>query len=194
LAIIGRVRVVRRSDAPVPSLGVEAAPSEQLFFHGHPSWRSMLAFHSKGLAAAVAAGVLAGLVSAAAEGSVSVSWVVLGVLAVFAAVILGGLLRRRRTTYTITSQRLTIQLGLISRELHEARLERVQNVSWRQSMLERLLGVGTVDFDTAGGAAFDFSFRGVADPHGIVRTVDQALRAQAAQPGGHGSYVRPGGL
>ena len=42
-------------------------------------------------------------------------------------------------------------------------------------MLERLLGIGTVDFDTAAGAAYDFSFHGVEDPRRIVRTVDAAL-------------------
>jgi uncharacterized membrane protein YdbT with pleckstrin-like domain len=157
---------------------VDTAPSEQILFHGHPSWLSMLAFHVKGLLAAVAAGVLAGLITSALSGSVNVLWVVAAVMAVFVFVIARGSVRRKRTTYTITTERLTIQLGLMSRELHETRLERVQNVSSRQSVLERLLGVGTVVFDTAGGAAFDFSFRGVANPRRIVRTVDHALREQ----------------
>ena len=139
----------------------------------------MLAFHAKGMLAAIGAGVLAGLVSAAVDGPVSVLWVVVAVLAVFAAGAAAGYVRRRRTTYTITSERLTIRLGLVARELHETRLDRVQNVSSRQSVLERVLGIGTVDFDTAGGAAFDFRFTGVADPQGIVRTVDRALRERA---------------
>jgi uncharacterized membrane protein YdbT with pleckstrin-like domain len=155
---------------------VDTDPSEQILFHGHPSWLSMLGFHVKGLLAAVAAGVLAGLITSALSGSVNVLWVVVAVMAVFVLVIARGSIRRKRTTYTITSERLTIQLGLMSRELHETRLDRVQNVSSRQSVLERLLGVGTVVFDTAGGAAFDFSFHGVAHPRGIVRTVDHALR------------------
>jgi uncharacterized membrane protein YdbT with pleckstrin-like domain len=157
---------------------VHTPPSEQILFHGHPSWLSMLSFHVKGVVAAIAAGVLAGLLSAAVSGAVAILWVVLAVLAVFAFVITRGIVRRKRTTYTITSERLTIRLGLVSRELHETRLDRVQNVSLRQSVLERLLGVGTVDFDTAGGAAFDFSFRGVAHPRRIARTVDHALRGQ----------------
>ncbi len=143
----------------------------------------MLGFHLKGLVAAIIAGVVAGLTSAAVSGPVSVPWVVVAVVVVFAAVITGGLVRRRRTTYTITDQRLTIQLGLMSRDLHETRLDRVQNVASRQSLLQRLLGVGTVYFDTAGGAAFDFSFRGVAHPHRLVRTVDQALRQRTAEQG-----------
>ncbi|MBV9605209.1 MAG: PH domain-containing protein [Solirubrobacterales bacterium] len=151
-------------------------PGEQVFFHGHPSWRSMLAFYLRGLIVAILAGVIAGLVTRLAGKAVDVLWVALAVLVVFLVVLARGLIRRIATTYTITNRRLTIRSGLLSRELHECRLERVQNVSSRQRLLERLLGVGTVDFDTAAGAAYDFSFRGVDDPGGIVRTVDAALQ------------------
>jgi uncharacterized membrane protein YdbT with pleckstrin-like domain len=157
-------------------------PGEQLLFHGHPSWRSMLDLHLKGLLVAIVAGVIAGLASAVADGSVQVPWVVGTVLAVLAVAVLVAFIRRKATRYTITSQRLTIRLGLLSRELHETRLERVQNVSTNQSLLDRLLGIGTVDFDTAGGAGFDFAFRGVANPESIVRTVDRALREAGQAP------------
>jgi uncharacterized membrane protein YdbT with pleckstrin-like domain len=154
---------------------VDPEPGEEIFFHGHPSWRSMLAFYVRGLLVAVVAGVLAGVVSRATGRSVDVAWVGAAVLVVFVLVLVWGLLRRLATTYTITNRRLTIDIGILSRELHETRLERVQNVNSRQHLLERLLGVGTVDFDTAGGAAYDFKFRGVDNPRQIVRTVDRAL-------------------
>lgn len=136
----------------------------------------MLGFHAKGFLLAVAAGALAGVLSALAAGHVVAGWVILAVLLVFVVVITQGALRLRRTTYTITSRRLTIELGLLGREVHETRLEQIQNVNSSQSLLERALGVGDVSFDTAGGAAFDFSFRGVAHPRQIVRMVDDALR------------------
>ena len=154
---------------------MDPEPGEQVFFHGHPSWRSMLAFYIRGLAVAIVAGVIAGLVTRAANGSVDAVWVTPAVLVVFVVVLVWGLIRRIATTYTITNRRLTIRSGLLSRELHECRLERVQNVNSRQRVLERLLGIGTVDFDTAAGAAYDFSFRGVEDPGGIIRTVNAAL-------------------
>ena len=136
----------------------------------------MLAFYARGLILAVLAGAIAGLVTRLSGSSVDVLWVAVAVLVVFVVVAAWGLLRRLATTYTITNRRLTIHVGLLSSELHETRLERVQNVRARQRVLERLLGVGTVDFDTAAGAAYDFSFRGVAHPRGIVRTVDAALQ------------------
>ncbi len=76
-----------------------------------------------------------------------------------------------RPRTTITEKRLTIDRGLLSWDLHETRLVRVQNVNSSQTLLERTLGIGTVDFDTAGSAEYDFAFRSVARPHRIVRTV-----------------------
>jgi uncharacterized membrane protein YdbT with pleckstrin-like domain len=154
---------------------VDPEPGEEVFFHGHPSWRSMLAFYVRGLLTAIVAGVIAGVVTRLSGGAVQAGWVGAAVLVIFLIVLLWGLIRRITTTYTITNRRLTIRSGLLSREMHETRLERVQNVNSRQRLLERLLRVGTVDFDTAGGAAYDFRFRGVDDPARIVRTVDKAL-------------------
>jgi uncharacterized membrane protein YdbT with pleckstrin-like domain len=156
---------------------------EEEFFHGHPSWRSILDFYLKGLVFIVIAGVLAGLITRVAGHKVSIPIVAVVVAAGLVLVLGIGFLRRLRTTYTITSRRLTIHIGLLSREMHECRLERVQNVNATQSVFERLLRIGTVDFDTAAGAEFDFKFRGVETPQQIVRTVDQALQQlQEAQP------------
>jgi uncharacterized membrane protein YdbT with pleckstrin-like domain len=135
----------------------------------------MLVFYLRGLLVAVLAGVIVGLVTRIAHGSVEVAWVAPAVLVVFVVVLVWGLIRRITTTYTITNRRLTIRSGLLSTELHECRLERVQNVNTHQRPLERLLGIGKVDFDTAASAAYDFSFHGVEDPRGIVRTVNAAL-------------------
>lgn len=139
----------------------------------------MFGFHLRNLVWAIGVGVAAGLLSAAVLGRVSALWVVAGVLVVFAFGLGRGQIRRRRTTYTITDRRLRIEVGLLARDVHETRLEQVQNVRSSQSALERLLGIGTVTFDTAGGAAFDFSFRGVAEPRHIAQTVDHVLHERA---------------
>lgn len=142
----------------------------------------MAGFYLKGLAGGLLAGVLAGLITRIAAHHVQIGWVVVAVLAVLLAAIATGLLRRIQTTYSITNRRLTIEIGLLSRDLHQTRLERIQNVNARQSVLERMLRVGTVDFDTAGEAQFDFAFRGVEHPRQIVRTVDRALHELRGGP------------
>jgi uncharacterized membrane protein YdbT with pleckstrin-like domain len=156
---------------------VDAEPGEEIFFHGHPSWRSLAAFYAKGLMAALLAGVIAGVATRIAANHVQVGWVIVAVVVVFLVLVLIGQIRRIQTTYSITNQRLTIQTGILSRDVHQTRLERIQNVNSSQSLFERLLRIGTVEFDTAGETQFDFAFRGVGNPGQIVRTVDRALHA-----------------
>lgn len=159
----------------IASGAMDVEPGETILFHGHPSWLSLLGFHLRGLILALAAGVAAGLATRIAAGHVEIGWVVLAVLVVFAVLAAIGQLRRMQTTYAITSRRLIIERGLLSRELHQTRLERIQNVGAHQSLGERTLGIGTVEFDTAADAGYDFAFAAVADPRGIVQIVDRAL-------------------
>ncbi len=156
---------------------MDPEPGEEIFFHGHPSWRSLGLFYAKGLLAALVAGIIAGVVTRVASHHVQAGWVTVAVVVVFLALLIIGQLRRIGTTYSITNQRLAIQTGILSRDVHQTRLERIQNVNSSQSLFERLLRIGTVEFDTAGETQFDFAFRGVGNPSGIVRTVDRALHA-----------------
>jgi len=146
---------------------MDLADNEHVLFEGHPSWRSILGFYMVGLVFAAIAGAVAFLVAGAGGAAI-------GFVAILAVVILVGLLRRIGTTYTITNRRLHIKRGIVARRTQEASLHRVQNVNTNQSVLQRVLQVGTVDFDTAGSGDFDFTFAGVAQPEDVVRAVDRA--------------------
>lgn len=175
-------------------MALELHPNEHVIFDGHPSWRGTLSFYARGiLGAAVGAGVAA-LVTVVGSGfSAGTTILVFAVLT--ALVILVGFLFRMTTTYTITNQRLTIRRGILARHLQQTRVERVQNVNVDQSVIDRIMRVGQVDFDTAGTDDSDFTFRGVASPDGVVRAVDAAHRErEAAIRGESGGGDLPGGV
>ena len=161
---------------------METGTGEHIIFEGHPSWRSILGFYIKGLLVVAVAGGVAYLID---DGLTPVV-----VVAVLVLVILIGFIKRIATTYTITNQRLRIRRGIIARKVQQTRLERVQNVNTEQSVLERVLQVGTVDFDTAGTTDSDFSFRGVSQPEKVVAAVDEAHREHAADPQGLGAQAQ----
>jgi uncharacterized membrane protein YdbT with pleckstrin-like domain len=148
---------------------------ESIIFEGHPSWRSTLTFYFKGLL--IVAGVTAFGLLLTDIGVVA--WVLIGL----AVVIVAGLIKRVTTVYTITNQRLRIKRGLIARKVQQTRIDRVQNVNTDQSVIERILQVGTVDFDTAGTDDSEFKFAGVSQPERVVAAVE---RAQADMPRGAG--------
>jgi uncharacterized membrane protein YdbT with pleckstrin-like domain len=150
---------------------MDTEQNEQIIYEGRPSWRSILGFYIVGLIGVAVAGGIAFLVSggglAAAVGA-----------GAFVLLLLVGWLKRISTRYSITDRRLRIQRGIVARNVEEARVERVQNVTVKQGVLERILQVGTVDFDTASNRADDtFQFRGIADPGEITRLVDRAHEA-----------------
>jgi uncharacterized membrane protein YdbT with pleckstrin-like domain len=156
------------------------APGEQVMFEGHPSWRSIIAFYVKGLLAVLAAAFVVGIVTNVTDDETNARLVTLVAVIGVAIVVLAGFIKRITTHYTITNRRLHIKRGIIAREIQETRLERVQNVNYNQSLLQRLLQVGDVDFDTAAGDDYNFIFAGVADPDEVVERVDRATHTASA--------------
>jgi uncharacterized membrane protein YdbT with pleckstrin-like domain len=159
-------------------MSLNISPGEQVIFQGHPSWRAILGFYLKGILIAAIVGALAKLFGS------SSGTVFLIVLVVIVLTVLIGFVKRVATTYTITDRRLNIKRGIISREVQETRLERVQNVNYRQSVYQRIMQIGDVDFDTAATDDYNFVFAGVADPADVVHRVDQATGADSG--GAHG--------
>jgi len=149
---------------------MELQPGEQVVFEGHPSWRALLGFYAGGIAAALGIAVVIGLVSSVWLALLAGAVLVAGVLAY-------GLFKRQATTYMVSSQRLYIRRGMLSKRIQQTRIDRVQNVNTEQSLRDRLLRVGTVDFDTAGSDDSEFRFVGIAEPGKIVRAVDRAQRS-----------------
>jgi uncharacterized membrane protein YdbT with pleckstrin-like domain len=169
----------------LPAVSLNLSPGEQVIFQGHPSWRAILGFYLKGIVIAAVIGFIVKLIGA---GSATVFLVVLVLIAL---AVLVGFVKRVATTYTITNRRLNIKRGIVSREIQETRLERVQNVNYRQTVYQRLMQIGDVDFDTAATDDYNFVFVGVADPAGVVHSVDQATGTNAAGTHGLGEAQPP---
>jgi uncharacterized membrane protein YdbT with pleckstrin-like domain len=146
---------------------VDLQPGENVIYQGHPSWRAIIGFYLKGILVALAVGVIVTLIDSTGLG-------LLAFAAIVAITILSGFVKRVATVYTITNRRLNIKRGIIARKVQETRLQRVQNVNYTQSVYERIMQVGNVDFDTAGTDDSDFVFVGVAQPEEVVQQVEQA--------------------
>jgi uncharacterized membrane protein YdbT with pleckstrin-like domain len=158
---------------------MELRANENELYAGRPSWRALLTFYAGGVGLAVVVLLILGLLA----GEWGLAAAIATALVALTLVI--GYLRRVSTKYLITSQRLRISRGIVRRHVQETRLERVQNVNYQQSMLDRVLGVGTVDFDTAGSDDSEFRFEWVDGPEQVVSAVDHAIeeaRAEAANP------------
>jgi uncharacterized membrane protein YdbT with pleckstrin-like domain len=148
---------------------MDLEPGEHIIFQGHPSWRSILGFYLKGL---VIVAVAAAIAYVAADSGLAVG---VGLL-LLAIVLVAGYVKRLFTTYTISDHRLHIRRGIIARAEQQTLINRVQNVNTHQSVLQRFLMIGNVNFDTAANDDFDFEFAGVGRPAEVVEAVHRAQR------------------
>jgi uncharacterized membrane protein YdbT with pleckstrin-like domain len=168
------------------------APGEQVMFEGHPSWRSIVGFYIKGLLLVTIVCFVVAIVTNIADDEVDAGLVTLVAVIGAGVVVVAGLIKRISTSYTITNRRLHIKRGIIAREIQETRLERVQNVNYNQSLLQRILQVGDVDFDTAAGDDYNFVFAGVAQPDEVVERVDRATHPTGSGLGEEPTSPQPG--
>jgi uncharacterized membrane protein YdbT with pleckstrin-like domain len=157
---------------------VDLHPGEEIVFEGHPSWRALLSYYCSAVGGAIVIGVIVALIASVAVG------VLVGVVLI-AAALLYGFVKRMATVYMVSTQRLYIRRGILSKRIQQTRIDRVQNVNTDQSLFDRILHVGKVDFDTAGTDDSDFVFTGISSPDSVVAAVDRAQRdaATTAQSG-----------
>ncbi|WP_049929199.1 PH domain-containing protein [Halopiger goleimassiliensis] len=84
------------------------------------------------------------------------------------------------TRYVITSTELYKKRGVISRDVTQFRLERVQNTSLNQSMLGRALGYGDLTVFTAGSGDPELTFEHVPRPERASSILSDQLAAVAS--------------
>ena len=164
---------------------MDLQPGEKEIYEGHPSWRAILGFYLKGIAAGAVAGAIVYFADSTATG-------LLGFAAIAAITILAGFVKRVATVYTITDRRLTIKRGIVARKVQETRLQRVQNVNYDQGVYERIMQIGDVEFTTAGTEESNFVFAGVAQPEQVVEQVDRATHIVTGLEGSPEAGSRPG--
>ncbi|PSP85308.1 hypothetical protein BRC96_02865 [Halobacteriales archaeon QS_6_64_34] len=97
------------------------------------------------------------------------------------ALVVGGfaLARYYRFTYEIEGDTLRVESGVFARQSREIPLGRIQNVDARQGILNRLLGLSVVAFETAGGAATEATLDAVdgAEAERLRRLVQRRGKA-----------------
>ena len=123
---------------------------EHLVLRLHPHWKTLirpLLVAVLVVAVALVAEVLIPSGSAAGVGRLVVGAVAILVLMVWLIV---PLLRWRTTTYELTTRRLRMRNGIVTRHGRDIPLARINDVSFEKGLLDRLFGSGRLVVESAG--------------------------------------------
>jgi uncharacterized membrane protein YdbT with pleckstrin-like domain len=99
-----------------------------------------------------------------------------GLLMVAAAAAILGLvhLRRRYTTWSLTSDRLIERSGLLASRRREMELADVRSIEVDRSLTQRILGLGNVSIASAASADFMIRMQDIPDPERVAEMLRQA--------------------
>jgi len=107
----------------------------------------------------------------------AVGYLGMAAIIVGAAWVLVDLTKWRTTYFVVTSHRLIYRQGVVSRDGVEIPLERVNNVNFGQSVLERMLGVGDLLIES-GGQDGQQTFSDIAQPERVQNIIHSTIQAR----------------
>lgn len=149
---------------------------EEIIVDLRPHW-----FFLFGSSAALVGALALGIWAASADDPPE--WLVFPVAALAVVALLFFLVRLAQwitTDFVLTTDRLIYRKGIVSRTGREIPLERINDVSFSQSLFQRMLRAGDLLVES-GGERGQSSFGHFADPQGIQNEIHRAIEAAAAR-------------
>ncbi len=103
-------------------------------------------------------------------------WIILGVILlpvlVGLFILIFILIEIQCTSYELTSRRIIIRKGLISKNQNEIWIKDMRAVNFVQSVWQRIIGVGDIAIGTAASAGTEINIMGIADPADVVSKIN----------------------
>lgn len=123
---------------------------EHLVLRLHPHWKTLI--RPVLVAVLVVAVALIAEVLIPSNSAAAVERLVVAAVAILAAMLwlIVPVLRWRTTTYELTTRRLRVRSGIVTRHGRDIPLARINDVSFEKGLLDRLLGSGRLVVESAG--------------------------------------------
>jgi uncharacterized membrane protein YdbT with pleckstrin-like domain len=123
-------------------------PGEQIAFDLHPHWWYFAPLATIALAIVAAAVAATVLLTGQTQ-----TYTLIGiglVTAIWLVALLAKVAQWRTTHFVLTNDRLIVRSGVLSKQGREIPLERVNDLTYHQSLFERLVGAGDLMIESAG--------------------------------------------
>ena len=170
------------------------ADDEDVVRHLHPHWLTLVGPVVRLLIVVGGTSFAAALVPTGRhQGTLRLLVLALAVL-LLAISVAAPLLRWRTTHYVLTTSRLLVRQGVLVRRGRDVGLSRITDVSFRQSLWERLLNFGTLTVESAGEGP-GVVLRRVQDPDGVAQELHCLMSDVGYGPApasANGSAYEPG--
>jgi uncharacterized membrane protein YdbT with pleckstrin-like domain len=154
------------------------AEDEEIVRHLHPHWLTVFWPVVWFLVIVGAASFGAALIPAGQQqGLLRLALLALAVVLLLVVVVVP-LLRWRTTHYVITTHRLLFREGILSRHGRDIGLSRITDVSYTQSLWERIINSGTLTIESAGDSGATV-LKQIPDSDGVQQLLNHMIEEDA---------------
>jgi len=147
------------------------APGEEVVSEANPHWSLLVPRIFLALVVEAACVAVAVLWRSA---PLFVGWVLLGIGLLALVAVAAKLLSWRSTDLVITTRRVVYRTGVLHRLGREIPLGRIQDVTYHQTLLERVLGAGSLTIESAGEAGRE-PFPDIRRPAQVQSLINQLI-------------------
>ena len=149
-----------------------------MHYESRPTWRYQWSA-MMGIVGMLAAAALAALYGPTYLGArvTQLALAAAGALALYLLLLM--FYRHLAWRYLVDDHNIESYQGVLARHVHSIRIEDVRNVNVSQSVVQRLFGVGDVEFSSAAGGDVEVIFFGISDP---MRLKELVQRLQGGSP------------
>ncbi|WP_374970797.1 PH domain-containing protein [Terrabacter sp. BE26] len=151
----------------------------------HPHWLTVVVPTILGLVLAAAC-VWIAVVTPDDETGNRIQWVAVAVLLVIAVpAVVVPYLRWRTTHYVVTSHRVMVRRGILTKVGKDITLSKITDVSFQQTVLDRLIGSGSLHIESAGDSA-DEDLSSIPHSNDVQQLVNRLIDEDDLRRRGHG--------
>ncbi len=168
------------------------ADDEEVVRHLHPHWTTVFWPIVWFLVIVGAASFGAALIPVGRQQGLLRLVVVVVALLLVLFLVVGPLLRWRTTHYVITTHRLLFREGVLARHGRDIALSRITDVSYRQTLWERLIRSGTITIESAGETGTTVLSQ-IPDTEGVQQLLNHMIEEDADRRAQESAgYIRGG--
>ena len=166
---------------PYPKKNLNA--DETVALDMHPHWW-YFAEPALALLAAIAIGIFILVKSVSGTGGRVLHWLAIALLAIAAVWLIARYMKWVTTHFVITSHRVIFRQGVVAKSGIEIPLERVNNVNFHQTVLERVFGAGDLLIES-GGEDGQQRFTDIRHPDRVQNLVHAQMEGHAERRAGY---------
>ena len=163
---------------------------EELIYDLRPHWWTLVVPALVTVLVTVAVGAAWAVAPAGSlQASVRLAVGLAGLL-LLAVLVLGRVLRWMTTHFVLTTERLIFRSGIVAKFGREIPLERINDVTFTQSLFERLIGIGDLLIESAGEHG-QSTFSDIRDPEAVQLQIYRQMEANGRRRSGYMTAAAP---